>query len=145
MCGTPGVLPNDLRNSMCCAMLLDSNRSSLVYIYIYIYTSVLPSISIDDEFSDIDVSSPLQKVWISFVDCGFSPSGVLLPLQEVWIGSVDSNILAQQAGQSSWERRFGAAGRAKEASRGAGNGVGQLGTKLALERHLGRQLGHLGP
>ena len=45
----------------------------------YVCTSVLPSISIDDEFSCTDV---------------------LLPLQKVWIGFVDSNILAQLAGRT---------------------------------------------
>ena len=45
----------------------------------YVCTRVLPSISIDDEFSCTDV---------------------LLPLQRVWIGFVDSNILAQLAGQN---------------------------------------------
>ena len=49
-----------------------------MYVCMYVCTSVLPSISIDDEFSCTDV---------------------LLPLQKVWIGFVDSNILAQLAGQ----------------------------------------------
>ena len=35
LCAAPGVQPDHLCNSTCCALLLESNRSSLVYIYTY--------------------------------------------------------------------------------------------------------------
>ena len=63
----------------------------------YVCTSVLPSISIDESFCCINVQLPLTKFWLSFVDSAFSCSNVRLQLPKVWISFVTPTSCRRRA------------------------------------------------